>query len=201
MAHYSFLSPDRRSVLIVEMDRSSIFQPCRLLPFDGQSTGRQVGPRGQCTAAAWSPDGEWMYFSVAVNGMRHLWRQRARDGEPEQITFGPTDEDGVVVTSEGQSLLTAIGQETKRHLASRRRRRAPDHDGRLRILAKAFHRRPPPLLPSQAEPQFQRHRAANPRPDLGQHRPSAARSVGDAVCHFSRRTRGRLRNPISGWHL
>ena len=99
MAHYSSLSPDRQSLLIVEMDRTATFQSCRLMPFDGRSPGRHVGPRGQCTAAAWSPGGEWMYFSVAVDGARHLWRQRFPDGEPEQITFGSTDEDGVAVTA------------------------------------------------------------------------------------------------------
>src|ERR1700732_4757129 len=34
----------------------------------GRSPGRQVGPRGACTSAAWSPDGRWMYFGAAVGG-------------------------------------------------------------------------------------------------------------------------------------
>ncbi|MEP6962433.1 MAG: protein kinase, partial [Acidobacteriota bacterium] len=61
MAHYSYASPDRKSALIVEMDRTASWQPCRLLPLDGTSEGKQVGPLGTCTAAAWSPDGKWMY--------------------------------------------------------------------------------------------------------------------------------------------
>jgi class 3 adenylate cyclase/Tol biopolymer transport system component len=110
MAHYGYRSPDKRSVLVVEMDRVATFQRCRVLPFDGSSAGYQVGPPGQCTAAAWSPDGGWMYFSVAVNGNRHLWRERFPSGEPEQITFGPTGEDGVAVAPDGQSLVTSVGQ-------------------------------------------------------------------------------------------
>jgi Tol biopolymer transport system component len=110
MAHYSYLSPDRRSVLIVEMDRSQDFQPCRLMPFDGRSVGTQVGPRGACTAAAWSPDGGWMYFSVAVDGVSHLWRQRFPDGQPEQITFGPTEEVGMAMAPDGRSIVTSVGQ-------------------------------------------------------------------------------------------
>jgi len=110
MAHYSYLSPDRRSVLIVEMDRTQDFQPCRVMPFDGSSTGTQAGPAGACTAAAWSPDGTWMYFSVAVDGTSHLWRQRFPNGQPEQITFGATEEVGVAVAPDGRSIVTSVGQ-------------------------------------------------------------------------------------------
>ena len=39
MAHFSYLSPDRKSVLVVEMDRTANFQRCRLVPFDGSSPG------------------------------------------------------------------------------------------------------------------------------------------------------------------
>jgi serine/threonine protein kinase/Tol biopolymer transport system component len=111
MAHYSYLSPDRRWLLISEMDRTAAFQPCRLTPFDGSSSGRQVGPQGACTGTAWSPDGRWMYFSAAVGGASHLWRQRFPDGQPEQITFGPGEEFGVSVASDGASLVTAMGQQ------------------------------------------------------------------------------------------
>jgi hypothetical protein len=53
MAHYAYASPDRKSVLVVEMDQTHAFhQPCRLVPFDGSSAGKQVGPRGTCTSAA-----------------------------------------------------------------------------------------------------------------------------------------------------
>src|SRR5262249_20597504 len=37
MAHFSYPSPDGRSVLVVEMDRTATWQPCRLVPFDGSS--------------------------------------------------------------------------------------------------------------------------------------------------------------------
>src|ERR1700742_816540 len=110
MAHYSFLSPDRRSVLVVEMDRTGNFQRCRLVPFDGSSQGRSIGPEGSCLSAAWSPRGDWMYFAVAIGGHGHLWRQRYPDGVPQQITFGPTDEETVVCAADGRSLLTALGR-------------------------------------------------------------------------------------------
>ncbi|HTS51142.1 MAG TPA: protein kinase [Bryobacteraceae bacterium] len=107
MAHYSYLSPDRKWVLLVEMDPA--WQPCRVVPFSGGSVGRQVGPPGApCSSAAWSPDGKWMYLGVRVDGRYHLWRQRFPDGKPEQITFGSTEEGGIAVEPDGRSLITSI---------------------------------------------------------------------------------------------
>ena len=106
MAHYSYPSPDRKWVLLAEMNPQ--WQSCRLIPFSGASPGTQVGPPGACTSAAWSPDGDWMYFGVEVNGARHLWRQRFPDGPPERITSGSTEEDGLAVAPDGRSLITSI---------------------------------------------------------------------------------------------
>jgi Tol biopolymer transport system component len=109
MAHFSYLSPDERWVLVVEMDMAG-WQPCRLVPFDGSTRGRQVGPPGAaCTAAAWSPDGRWMYFSSDAGGASHIWRQRFPDGAPEQLTSGTNEEEGIAVSPDGQSLVTAVG--------------------------------------------------------------------------------------------
>jgi Tol biopolymer transport system component len=108
MAHYSYLSPDRKWVLVPEMEPAWL--PCRIVPFDGSSSGKQVGPRGPCTSAGWSPDGRWMYFGAEINGAHHLWRQRFPDGEPEQITFGPEEEEGVAVAPDGHSLITSVAQ-------------------------------------------------------------------------------------------
>lgn len=107
MAHFSYASPDRQWALIVEMNPS--WEPCRLVPLDGTSPGRKVGPQGACTSAAWSPDGKWMYFGVAVEGSQHLWRQRFPDGSPEPVTAGPTEEDGIAIDPDGRSLITSVG--------------------------------------------------------------------------------------------
>ncbi|HTZ46725.1 MAG TPA: winged helix-turn-helix domain-containing protein [Verrucomicrobiae bacterium] len=109
MAHYAHASPDRKWVLVVEMGGTGAWQRCRLLPFDGSSAGTQVGPPGACLAAAWSPDGKWMYFSAYVDGASHLWRQVFPNGDVEQITSGPTEEEGVAVMPDGRSLVSAIG--------------------------------------------------------------------------------------------
>jgi Tol biopolymer transport system component len=107
MAHYSYPSPDRKSLLVAEMQGP--WKPCRLLPLDGSSAGRQVGPQGRCTSAGWSPDGKWMYFSAYVGADSHLWRQAFPGGMPEQITFGTTQEEGVTLAPDGRSLVTAVG--------------------------------------------------------------------------------------------
>src|SRR5207245_8290592 len=73
------------------------------------SSGYQVGPKGNCTSAAWSPDGKWMYFGVEVDSHHHLWRQKFPKGQPEQLTSGLTEEDGIAVAPDGRSLITSIG--------------------------------------------------------------------------------------------
>jgi Tol biopolymer transport system component len=109
MAHRSYPSPDGKSVLVVEMDHHFSWTPCRLIPMDRTSPGRLIGPRGAgCTFAAWSPDGRWMYVTSDTGGANHIWRQRFPDGEPEQITFGPTEEEGVAIAPDGRSFVTAV---------------------------------------------------------------------------------------------
>src|SRR5580698_9832056 len=76
---------------------------------DGASNGKRVCPTGPCTAAAWSPDGKWMYFGAEVNGANHLWRQRFPDGAPEQITMGPGEEQGLAIAPDGKSVISSVG--------------------------------------------------------------------------------------------
>jgi DNA-binding winged helix-turn-helix (wHTH) protein/Tol biopolymer transport system component len=109
MAHYSFPSPDRRWAIVVEMNGNGEWAPCRLIALEGERKTRNVGPSAACTSAGWSPDGRWMYFSAAVGGRMHLWQQRFPVGEPEQITSGPTEEEGVAVDPDGRSLITSLG--------------------------------------------------------------------------------------------
>ncbi|HWU41055.1 MAG TPA: hypothetical protein VN203_25670, partial [Candidatus Acidoferrum sp.] len=109
MAHHSYVSPDGKWVLLVEMDQDHEWLPCRLVPMDGHSQGRPVGPLASgCLSAAWSPDGKWMYFSADPGGVSHIWRQRFPDGRPEQVTSGPTEQEGIAISPDGRSLVTAV---------------------------------------------------------------------------------------------
>jgi eukaryotic-like serine/threonine-protein kinase len=110
MAHHSYLSPDGKWVLVVQMNSHGKMTPCRLVPFDGKDQGREVGPaEAQCTTGTWSPDGKWMYVSTNKGGRFHIWRERFPNGEPEQITNGPTEEEGITMEKDGRSLLTSVG--------------------------------------------------------------------------------------------
>ena len=109
MAHRSYASPNGEWVLVAEMDVRS-WLPCRLIPMDGKSTGNPVGPMpAQCTHAAWSPDGSWMYFTAKTTDGIHIWRQRFPDGKPEQVTFGVATEEGITFAPDGRSFITSIG--------------------------------------------------------------------------------------------
>ncbi|MGD0628812.1 MAG: protein kinase, partial [Terracidiphilus sp.] len=113
MAHHSYLSPDGKSVLVVEMDSQAEILPCRVVPFQGPGDIKVVGPPiGPCHAGAWSPDGKWIYLAARTDDF-HLWRQRIPDGEPEQITFGPTSQDGIAMAPDGKSLITSVGSEDR----------------------------------------------------------------------------------------
>jgi serine/threonine protein kinase len=114
MAHRSYPSPDGKWALVAEMTDRGVWTPCRLVPIDGSSTGRQVGPpSAACWFAAWAPDGKWMYLSSSAGGAFHTWRQRFPEGEalaePEQITSGPTEEEGIAMAPDGRSFITAVG--------------------------------------------------------------------------------------------
>ena len=110
MAHYSHASPDRKSVIAVEMT-SPEWQRCRLLPLDGSSAGNPIGPDGRCTSAAWSPDGKWMYLTSDAGGSGfHIWRVPYPDGPAQRVTSGPTEEEGIAMAPDGKSLITSVGR-------------------------------------------------------------------------------------------
>ena len=110
MAHRSFLSPRGDWVIVIEMYADG-WKPCRLVPSDGSSAGRRVGPApAQCTFAGWTPDQKWMYFSADTGSGFHTWRQRFPDGEPEQVTSGATEEHGISFSPDGKSFVTSVGE-------------------------------------------------------------------------------------------
>jgi Tol biopolymer transport system component len=49
-----------------------------------------------------------MFFTANPGGGNHIWRQRLPDGQPEQITSGPTEEEGIAIAPDGRSFVTAV---------------------------------------------------------------------------------------------
>ena len=114
MVHHSYLSPDGRWVLIVLMNSLGKLTQCRVVPFDGNGHEHLVGPKNAvCKSGAWSPDGKWVYLSVDTGGAFHIWRQRFPAGEPEQVTSGPTEEEGIAMAADGKSFITSVGNGDK----------------------------------------------------------------------------------------
>jgi len=112
MAHHSYLSPDGKWVLIVEMGPQALFVSCRVAPFEGGGAAREVGPANSvCTSGAWSPDSKWIYLSARSGGKFHIWRQQFPDGAPEQVTSGPNEEEGIAMAADGKSLITSVGMQ------------------------------------------------------------------------------------------
>jgi Tol biopolymer transport system component len=110
MAHYSYLSPDGKWVLIVEMQNQGFFVACRVVPFSGDGEVHIVGPPNSlCTSGAWSPDGKWVYLATNEGGKFHIWRQRFPNGKPEQVTSGTHEENGIAMAPDGKSFITSVG--------------------------------------------------------------------------------------------
>ncbi len=110
MVHHSYLSPDGQWVLVVLMNSQGQLVQCRAVPYSGAGTEQLVGPQGEtCTSGAWSPDGNWVYVSAEKDGAFHIWRQRFPNGELQQVTAGPTEEEGIAMAADGQSFVTSVG--------------------------------------------------------------------------------------------
>jgi eukaryotic-like serine/threonine-protein kinase len=135
MAHFSYLSPDHKWVLVAEMGGDGGMTQCQIVPFSG-GAAHFVGPKGSCDYAAWSPDGKWMYFnSDAGSKGEHIWRQGFPDGAPQQLTASLGEEQGIAMAPDGKSLVTSVG-------TSERSVWVHDHQGERQISSQAYSHSP-----------------------------------------------------------
>src|SRR6202167_1769892 len=55
-----------------------------------------------------------MYFTSDAGSPRpHIWRQAFPDGEPQQITTGPTEQDGIAMAPDGRSFISSVGSDER----------------------------------------------------------------------------------------
>jgi hypothetical protein len=82
-----------------------------------------------------------MYFSSNATGGFQIWRQAVPDGTPEQVTFGPTEAEGLAVSPDGRSLYTSIGlsrQTVNVHVDGRDRPVSGEGDATLPMWGDGF---------------------------------------------------------------
>ena len=110
MAHFSHLSPDGKSVLLVEMDQHPRVQsavPAGAVRRKLRGTAGRTS--GHVCLGRLVPGRTVDVLQRERWGQSHLWRQKFPDGTPEQITFGPTEEEGIALAPDGRSLITSVG--------------------------------------------------------------------------------------------
>jgi Tol biopolymer transport system component len=91
-------------------------------------------PNNPCFAGAWSNDGKWLYLTVTTD-KSHIWRQKFPSGAPEQITFGPTSQEGIAMAGDGKSFITSVGTQDSTVWIH-------DHDGDHQISSEGEARAP-----------------------------------------------------------
>ena len=157
MAHHSYLSPDGKWVLVVMMNEQGKLVQCRVVPFDGNGKEQLVGPAGAtCTTGAWSPDGKWVYLSAEKDGEFHIWRQRFPSGDLEQVTSGPTEEEGIAMAADGKSFITSVGTTDSSIWIHDKKGGAASVVGRKRDSASVFQRWRTFVLPEEKRARSER---------------------------------------------
>ena len=61
----------------------------------------------------------WVMMGVIMSVMGgvgafgfHIWRQAFPNGSPEQVTSGPSEEEGIAMAPDGKSFITSVGLAT-----------------------------------------------------------------------------------------
>ncbi len=98
MAHFAHASPDGQWILVVEMDQTHAFGlPCRLIPADGRSAGREVGPAARARPPLGLRTGSGCTSAPASAAVRISGASGFPTGRRSKSRYGPTEEEGVTV--------------------------------------------------------------------------------------------------------
>jgi dipeptidyl aminopeptidase/acylaminoacyl peptidase len=75
---------------------------------DGSGLRRLTTHEASDTSAAWSPDGQSLYFLSTRSGASQVWRLSASGGEAEAVTNLPLDVNAFRLSPDGQRLAVAL---------------------------------------------------------------------------------------------
>jgi dipeptidyl aminopeptidase/acylaminoacyl peptidase len=106
------VSPDGRSVVFtvssLDLDANRRRTDLWMVQTDGTGLRRLTSDPAADTDAAWSPDGEAVYFLSSRSGSTQVWKLPLSGGEAVRITDLPLDVGSFIVSPDGRRLALAM---------------------------------------------------------------------------------------------
>lgn len=117
------ISPDGRLVAFrteqASIERNTYQTVWYVQPVDGTAPPRRLGDGGDMLPdgggssirelAAWSPDGKWIFFRVALNGCIDLWRAAVDGSRTEQVTHDAANVRTFALSADGMEVNYSTG--------------------------------------------------------------------------------------------
>jgi dipeptidyl aminopeptidase/acylaminoacyl peptidase len=107
------VSPDGRRVVFtvsaLDADATKRRKDLYVASVDGSGEARALTSSGKDDAAAWSPDGAWIYFLSSRGGSSQVWRLPVMGGgEAQVVTHLPVDVSGFLLSPDGARLVVSL---------------------------------------------------------------------------------------------
>ena len=106
------VSPDGRSIVFtvssLDLEANRRRSDLWLVQADGSGLRRLTSDPASDTSAAWSPDGDTIYFLSTRSSSSQVWRLPLGGGEAQQVTTLPLDVGSFVLSPDGMRLALAM---------------------------------------------------------------------------------------------
>jgi dipeptidyl aminopeptidase/acylaminoacyl peptidase len=106
------VSPDGRSIVFtvssLDLEANRRRSDLWLVQADGSGLRRLTSDPASDTSAAWSPDGDTIYFLSTRSSSSQVWRLPLRGGEAQPVTTLPLDVGSFVLSPDGMRLALAM---------------------------------------------------------------------------------------------